>query len=439
MNSEQSIKNFEYWVAVLSALIVIAIFYLFSINQNQLLFFSGILILGLTIIVCSTEYLLFLLLFFISNQRLLVYQKGTKSILAVYIIFIFIKVIFNKNYIFDKKLLNSALILIIAMLVANLVNNAPLVSTDIIKTILNFFIFFLFLKKFEGDEAFFRQTLVWYVFGVIVSGVMGLLSVYSSGLQIESLRFATVNNDTNYFGVDVALAVSCSLVLYIHFQDHKYILISIFLFILGALSISRGYIVANLGNYYLFIKAIRKNKLRWQDFLFLSFLVLLLFVLSDYISVIMSRYMGRMRVTDISGGRIEIWLMYLKNLFSSTTNLLFGLGKWDRNFFYSRYGMTNVAHNFLIGAIATYGGLVVIMIVIHHIVLYNRTIEHEFHINFSIVIILTVLLGYSFLDGFLSNTFQYGFFIFLLAKNFIDKNERKNIYRQQLTGNHNRK
>ena len=174
-----------------------------------------------------------------------------------------------------------------------------------------------------------------------------MLYVYSSGLHLSNLRFAAINNDTNYYGVDVALAVSCGLVLYVHFQDNKYLLISIFLFLLGALSISRGYIVANLGNYYLLIRALRKSKLRWEDFLFLIMLALLLVILSDYILEIIRSYIIRMKVDDISGGRIEIWKIYTKECFSNQQNLLFGLGQWDKNVFYSKYGLNNVAHNFL--------------------------------------------------------------------------------------------
>lgn len=405
-------------LSLVSSFLVSIIFYLFSIQNTISLFYLGSFVLFITMMFSTIDYSLLYLFFLIPNERMFMLRGTGIALVPFCIIIIFLRIIFSKTIKLSNGILLIEIVLFVFMLMKNFILQDGFIDFDIIRVMMNFFIIYYFINRAQYlSPDFPKRMSLWFVYGCMVSSFLGIFYRMNLGRDLFLYRFANINNDPNYYGVAIALSISLLLVQYQKTYKSLYIFSALLMFLLGALSISRGYLVANIGNFYLLLSIIFKSfKTRKGSIIFLIIgLISILWFLRDFLQQMILTFQSRFSVDDVSSGRIDLWKQYSKLITRDVISLFWGLGKWNREFFLSNYSITNVSHNILIGGIASKGLLLTLTIIVSYVYLFFSTVSLKRYGNdYSKLIIVTIILGYSFLDAITANILQYGFFLFLV-------------------------
>lgn len=431
-NSNILSKQIDKYVTLSSVIGATILFSLNYVHFSNFIFFLGFGILVVPIIFCTPNSALCALFFYIPNERIFKYEGVSRGLIPLYIALLFLRTILDRRFRIDTRILVGGVLLFISMLIANSIAKRSLINTDIIKLILNALMFTFFLEIYRVDGKAAKEPLRWYVLGTFAAILASLIFIFSRDISLLGVRFASLKNDTNYFAVTIALAVSVSLILELMEGKFIYLVAAVGLFIFGVFSVSKGFLVANLGNLFLLIYIYNKKEFKNKKLFFVLALILFALILKPDFQHIIDAYLTRIRVADPSSGRIYIWTRYVQILLGDWKHFLFGLENWDKDLYFTKYGLSNIAHNFLIGALVSYGSFVVLVLVGVYWISYYRLAIRPFHFDFTFLVLLVMLLGYSFLDGFLSNTFQFGFFMFLIIKNIVETEQLQNISTRRL-------
>lgn len=206
-------------------------------------------------------------------------------------------------------------------------------------------------KKLNEDPI----TLILKMNLFFFAGIMGacLASVVvNRGMR----RFAIVNNDPNMLSIEIAFVLSVFCICYFRYKVLKtpaFVILAVLLATLSALCGSRMGLLLLAGVVVTSILCNLNQVNKTMFFLFVIVIVVVIFLSSNIgqnaIDVLISRNNALVSKNDISNGRMDIWNEYL-DIFNSNSSLwFFGMGS------YSYYGLENVAHNFLLEDIASYG------------------------------------------------------------------------------------
>jgi len=387
---------------------------------------SSIFVILLPLLVFDIDYSFYFLLFLLPNERMFSQRTGGQTFVALYILLLALKVLIRRRRI-EKSVLLGGVLVIVFMLLKNFYFANSFFDTDLLRLMANSFIFISVVSRYRnGIYNTALRSVIWYAVGTFVAGLLGLLHRLSLGQTLPIMllyRFSGIKNDSNFYALSVALAVSLSLIVCVlhNGQSIRYIFLALALFVLGAMSTSRGYLVASIPSFFLFVIAFFKFSSKAKVFLLIVMLMLILvsgLLDISFFDYLLRGYSTRLSDDDVSGGRFGYWAAYIETIASDARSLVFGLGRFDKQIFSTQMNIGGVAHNILLGSLATYGLLITISITIMFFLVFSRFRRLFGNARFSIYFCLpfsTVFLGFMFLDGITSNLFFYGFCLSLLG------------------------
>lgn len=222
-------------------------------------------------------------------------------------------------------------------------------------------IYIVFQKKLKFDFSFIAESLVVFV---LVSSVMGFLRPTSDRLQefipifmaIDKERFSGLMTQPNIYGmvIVVALSLLCTIKYHEKINDTKFVIYNSLLLYFGFMSISRSFFVATciIELVFTILYAVRykRESLRHLGVIYAGMLIAVLCSLGSlrlyfkrFFGVFSNKsqasaffdsfaYDGYIDEDILNGtvrydpGRLEIWKLYLKDIFINPVVFFFGRG-----------------------------------------------------------------------------------------------------------------
>ncbi len=157
-----------------------------------------------------------------------------------------------------------------------------------------------------------------------------LSSVYYRSDEVRMERFDSLQQNPNYFSLDVTIAVNAIIITSMRQKKIKLIdIILVFLLLLfGIFSLSKSFLVSVAFSALLFVIYERKKIGKLIPFaIIIAILAGVLFQISkDYIFVFFERMTSGENANEMLSGRTDHWIEYADYLFSDVRALLFGMG-----------------------------------------------------------------------------------------------------------------
>lgn len=280
----------------------------------------------------------------------------------------FVKLIISKGK-FQIPFLAAVMLLTAEMLISSWI------CIDIIKILLELFLFYFFAVDYEREDA--AKYSSFFVAGLIVSSFIGvfkeriprLLQMYTD-LNYEwingtyTIRFSGIFNDPNYFAIPVTLCVVVLLSLLMSDRSAargRWLLVFGVVSMLGFATISKSFFLVYFPVVLLnaFFTRSEKKLLR----LIVVFTILIAVLAWDPLGLL-DGILARFESTDLTTGRTQIWGYYITAIEESVSTLLWGYGA---NAPYVR----RPAHNmyietvYYLGLIGTILFFAVLLIIVH--------------------------------------------------------------------------
>lgn len=388
------------------------------------------------------------LLFFISWIYAIKFNFNQFSlyiiISIVYIINVLID-LYKYNIKINKKLLFSSCLLGIYILFVNLISNKQISITGILGFLLGYIVVVLAISVLFNKEKFIDYTLC-YAIGVCTSGVIGVLRNFVPKINnylIDMTRLNTVlvdgkvinrlaglDLDPNYFASNLLIAISLLMLIgmYNKKSSIKVFSIIIVLSILGLMTISKMFLIIGMFIFiYIFITFCFNNPNRIGKYIFITILVCCIgfSFLAPFFNIYKSRLIGLNSVSELTTGRFNIWIEYIKVIFNDLKIFLLGTG----------IGVPlngHVAHNMYLLS-WYYIGLIGIFVFIYFIITLNicsqnKLVGKNIIINKLFLInklpLLVILLLNMSLDSFFMDFFPYQIMLAILALNYYDNTNK---------------
>ena len=420
--------------AFVSALIIL------GINSNVFTFAAAI-ILGVFILCSNLEQQFEALFFFLSFSNIFKISFDGSS-LFTYLQLIPIFAFFVKNGLSFK--INGLVQCVFLIFLATL---ATFISNSSFALFFKFIIMCIFLlqtkKISRGRLINYKRIILAFSIGVIVAGIVGVFKDYIPGLTkyVSNVYYRLSNNDDldisnrfsgltenpNYYSIDIIIAISALLILY-RDKEIKYcfFLLTFLLTVLGILTQSKAFVLslAIIVLYFLYLKV--KSAKYFETILILILLCLVgylafrhLGILSDYAARFFSVFDGEFDLNSITTGRMEIWTLYSKEIFSNVTFVFVGRGI---DAISSQIGMA--PHNVFIQGIYDIG---LIGSILYYSFIFSLFGKKTFSVAFPILACLFArFMGANIM--FYMNTFYYYLLIILLTNSKRGVRNEKNNY-----------
>lgn len=275
-------------------------------------------------------------------------------------------------------------------------------------------IVYLFLISIATNieiKKIYRPCFMMFIMGLIVSSIMGLINI--PGFQVREFiaiktdlvlggvydRFAGLYGDPNYYTINLIIALSLLIILYLKNEIKLFqcIVLSAVLIYFAALTVSKSALLMlcfpALMLLYVFIK--KKNVFG---------IVFIIIIMSSAVLLLMNNQIGIFAGvinrlsntnTDITSGRIELWKLFFEYLQNNPIQFLFGRS--------IAYYMLNghVAHNTYIDIVyelGIFGGIIFICLLVYIVRGSKVNFQKKSLINYSIIAIIIIM--YTFLSEF---------------------------------------
>ncbi|WP_438296702.1 O-antigen ligase family protein [Sporosarcina sp. FA15] len=414
-NNENDLKSqlFGKGINYRMLLLFSAIELIFYISLDNPLFgYFGALILIISCFFLNSEHLIYLVVFLLANQRIIVFPQSDVTLINIIIVIALIKVLLlYKKQIVIPDIIIFLVFILYSLFTVFLSGSISNVFIGLKSTLLFITLLYIF-KQNTNNINWYYNLVMYFSIGCIISGTFGFI-INGGSMFGENIRFDPGgDNNSNIFGTMLSFAIANLLV--ITLLNKKFSLtVSIFIMLLltfGFMTQSRSFMLATSITFlYIVIVSLTNNKLNKKYlyatiFIILCTMVYMILNQDTILSKIFNSTMDRIinpRGDDISGGRLEIWTNYLDILFSNNTYLFWGMGD------YKSYGLTVVAHNAFIEVVVSWGviGLLIIISLFIY-VWYNlsRIWLNKGHIKNGlvayaplVVVIITSMTGHSLL------------------------------------------
>lgn len=397
---------------------------LFTLSQvygQSIVAFLGVaLVIAYSMVIDEYSNLL-LLVFLIPNQRDIVLLNSDITLINIVIAILFLKLVSRKG---KLDILQIITVMAFAIYSLNIAIRLNTFSTFFIVLKSSFLIVTLtmFIRKYSADYKLYLFSIKSLIFGAISAGLVGL--VFNFNYLDRFYRFtAGVNNDPNIYGSILSFSFANLMILVFsgRLEKEKWHIPSLVLVIMfGLLTQSRAFILTCLIIllfYFSFQKSI-KNKVKIIMLGLTAFLVLFI-VYTQFPDSALSKIMyttynrfANPRNNDISGGRINLWMMYIGFLTNNIEYLFLGIGSSFRDF-----GFSSVAHNMLIDTFVIYGAIGFIFICMLYFLLWKRVAKDNIYKRIKFrnrIIFITPLLAMMVSNSTLYDFFGIGFIIQVL-------------------------
>ena len=231
----------------------------------------------------------------------------------------------------------ATIIICIVYFIMGMLFSGKIAINEFVKQISNLLLLAILVNSSRKGE--YKTVFIYFIFGVLVSSTIALFGdkipdlydyLRRTTAAIGVFRFSGLNNDPNYYSVNLIFAIVLLFILYLK-RDigglYWGIGSSIFV-IFGFMTYSKSFLLMSAGVVILLmiqiIKA-RKNNLLMLFLLVISFaLFLLLEGKVIDLKVLFNRFSNDS--SDILTGRLDLWKMYLEEFENNFTTFLFGVG-----------------------------------------------------------------------------------------------------------------
>lgn len=405
------------WVEILVSLILI---FLHWYTGNLALYFLGAGILLYTFLKAPNiiGFIMLFALFPVENMTRL--DNGPFSLVTIIIVILFIKLLFNSNFRIDFFILIIASAILFILMLSTLFYSR-LFDLDNLRFIVNIFYItslIIMYKKEIFDYSI--QITKYYILGsslLLIFSVIYSIKIMNIDLFIN--RLYGLREDPNYIAVIFSIAISlCIINIYTKSFNPLTANMLIIFFIIGIfLTQSRGGIISLVPNLLLVTLLLFRIDKK-QILPYIVFFIIFGFILNtnkSLLHLLVDNLSGRINSIDSDGGshRLEIWVAYL-NLYSNNLDqLLFGP---KSGVMINGNIPVTVAHNLFLGTIAKSGGINMLLIAttLVYVAISIFRLASSKTSKIGLLPIVTMGLGYFFLDAAFINIFIYVFILSIM-------------------------
>lgn len=312
-----------------------------------------------------------LLFFLLPNIRILD-CSGFKSWINILFFIISLTIIITKTQWFNKinRVAFCSALIMFALEFVHVFENHASINNEIFNAINIAFDFFAMIIIFmeKCDLEVYKEYSYALIFGVFNS-VLCFFIANSSMLTMmftSRYRLSAYGNDPNYLSSYLVLGM-CGVLLYLYDNklNYKYLIILFLCIIIGLFTMSKMCIFCICASIFLYLSnLLMKGKLRKIGVIILRllpFILIIYFIFGSEINYLISKFLERFSesysvnsIANFTSGRSNIQSDYLKYLYSNLESLFFGRGINYLDF-YTRYGMTFVAHNTYLDIVLSWG------------------------------------------------------------------------------------
>ncbi|TON81876.1 O-antigen ligase family protein, partial [Vibrio parahaemolyticus] len=222
-------------------------------------------------------------------------------------------------------------------------------------------VFFIVVgDKHRDDREFLILSIFFISFGIICSVIYPIID---NGFNLVGVRLSATNASPNNLAT-----LSIFIVVFIYYifkfsdklshNDKLILSLSLFsIFIIGVLSQSRGFLLGIvLVVFYTLLSSFNIRNIKTVIFVSLVSTLFLIIVI-NYLPETYQSFSERIlnpKGGDVSNGRLELWIEYLSFVLDDILIFIFGFGSNDVAV---RVGLDQVAHNYIIETLVSYGVL----------------------------------------------------------------------------------
>lgn len=197
----------------------------------------------------------------------------------------------------------------------------------------------------RSEEYNYKEVLYAFCFGLIVSSVLGLFkeqlpiinhfiqdTAHKIGHEEYAKRFVGLNYNPNYYSMDISVALSCLVVLMSKTKSGKLqMILFVVLSVFGFMSVSKSFLLV----WFVLVVILLLYGFHNNGVTFFKFFILLIATAAFiyfFAKESVDTYIIRLTqdtgesLSDVTTGRTDIWISYLKATFKSEKVLLFGAG-----------------------------------------------------------------------------------------------------------------
>lgn len=347
-------------------------------------------------------------------ENMLRMEGAPFSLVTLVIVILLIKLILNREFRMDLVMVTVAIAMLFLLGIYTVLYGL-FFDFDNLRFMVNMiYVSSLVLLYRKGFMANVLQISKFFIWGAFLLLVFSLIhTVWNLNIDLLTVRLYGLREDPNYIAVTFSIATS--LILISLYQKRMNPLIGngliLFFFVGILLTQSRGGLLAFSPNLIFFVFLLLKGSRR-QLFTTLGLMAFVAFFINKnqlFVDSAVENVMGRIdRLdSDAGSGRLEIWQAYM-DLYSRDIGQ-FLLGPYVNVYPQAGEGIT-VAHNLVLGTIAKSGGINMIFILaaIFHIAGMIRKASENVKLSMlGLLPLVTMLVGYFFLDAVLINVFLY--------------------------------
>ena len=232
---------------------------------------------------------------------------------------------------FKKQSYNIILISVLVLLllfVGAVISSNNSLFTKMIKTVSICIIY----SSVQYNEKIIQKHIEYYVLGSITGSVLGVLYYLLNGRSLivstsTYYRFCGLSRDPNFYAAFLCISFALLLVL-IKYKPEKRLLYYFGLvgcFVLGVISLSRGFLITIVISSLLFLFLSDLQSKAKILILVISSIILFAIAFPSELSMISDLILSRVN-EEGGSGRLDIWQNDLHYSFSSIKNILFGSG-----------------------------------------------------------------------------------------------------------------
>ena len=203
----------------------------------------------------------------------------------------------------------------------------------------------LMLYYIRQENVDVNSVVITYSFGVCLSSILTLLkgslpilNTFISDVTMKlgegeyTSRFSGLAGNPNYYTLDIIMALSAIFVISYSTKNQKiYTFFTIVLSVFGMMSVSKSFLVTWVMLIIIwFILSVKQGGVKMVKFAFVLALgaFIIYFVADDYVHSFLMRFFkdSTGSINDITTGRYNIWINYIKAIFNDLKIMLFGNG-----------------------------------------------------------------------------------------------------------------
>ena len=435
-NLADSKNKKSFYIIGIIATTCFAVFWIYNL---KIFSFIGLAFLLISLFMFDISSNLQMYFFMLPNISMLVMEKDGFAVSSLFIIFLFIKLLFKRNFKIEINFLFIIMLYFLSSIITYSLQQDQFnyLLADI-RILLNSITLIAVTSMVENKDDYFFKISDMYINGMLFCGFYAIWYSIAKKQLHSGFRLENINSDPNYFSLCIAFAISVILIrIYTKSINESAILKLLALFILGFMTLSRGFLVAvSLNVIFLIYLFFFSNKITTAKKILIT-VVLAIFTVAfwNYIYNIFLSFQERFTDVEYSGGsgRIEIWSMYFNNSFVSIKNLFFGIG--GTKLIWHRFGTQAVQHNLYLELFTGRGliGCVIIPLFYYNIYKINRVLVGNKKIYFITVLpLLSLGLGFLFLSGLTSDISIITIYLGMYAMNVLSKNIKQNEKQERI-------